>query len=229
MGREAATPIAPIISILGSDGTFRLTVKEGTPGAEYREYETSDGKKGAKWELVYKSLSGRITNLQTFDGDYGTNLMVTMTYEGQDGEETSDIISIGLSTPFGEDFMKKLPNINLDEFVTLSPYSFEDDKGKTRKGITVKQGDTKLANFFYEAGEDGARGTNINGYPDPVGDTDKFTKDDWKIYFMTARKFLTEYTTEHFLSKFAHLTSKIKESTVQYPTDEEGKAKADKF
>lgn len=223
------TQVAPIISILGSDGTFRLTVKEGTPDAEYREYETSDGKKGGKWELVYKSLSGRITNLQTYDGDYGTNLMVTMTYEGTDGEETSDIISIGVGTPYGEDFMKKLPNINLDEFVTMSPYSFEDDNGKIRKGITVKQGDTKLTNFFYKAGADGERGENINGYPDPEGDTSTYTKDDWKIYFMKARKFLMEYTTENFLSKFAHLTPKIEKSTVEYPTDEEGTAKADKF
>lgn len=198
MGRVAHADFPPIMNILGSDGTLRLTVPEGTEGAVYREYETSDGKKGSKWELIFKSLSGMISNIQTHDGDYGMNLMLTLSYDG--GEDT---ISIGTSTPFGEDFMKKLPNINLDEYIEFAPFAFTDDHGKLRKGVSIKQGDKKVQNFFYKAGEDGERGVNVNGYPNPDGDTTKYTKDDWKIYFMQARKFLIKYTEEHFLPKFA--------------------------
>lgn len=227
MGRVAHADFPPIMNILGSDGTLRLTVPEGTEGALFREYETSDGKKGSKWELVFKSLSGKISNIQTHDGDYGMNLMLTLEYDG--GEDT---ISIGAATPFGEDFMKKLPNINLEEYVDFAPYAFEDEKGKTKKGVSIKQGDRKIQNFFYKpADKDGERGVNINGYPNPTGDTSKYTKDDWKIYFMQARKFLLEHTTEKFLPLFAHKTRVTvttagapvaeggTDATPEYPTD----------
>ncbi len=189
-GRGQAINTTPIMNILGSDG------------------------KGSKWELIFKSLSGKITNLQIFDGDYGKNLLVTLTYNG--GEDT---ISFNTATPFGEDFMKKLPNFNLDEYVTITPYSFIDDNGKTRKGITVTQGDVKLQNYFYDA----EKKKNLHKYPTPEGDTDKFDKDDWKIYFTHCRKFLVKNTEDVFLPAFAHLKQVV---AVDYPTEE---AKADQF
>lgn len=204
MGRVAHADFPPIMNILGSDGTLRLVVPEGTEGAVFREYETSDGKKGSKWELVFKSLSGVISNMQFHDGDYGRNLMVTLAYDG--GEDT---ISLPTASPFGEDFMKKLPNLDLKEVVEIAPFSFQDEKtGKIRRGVTVKQAgkewkDDKVPNFFYKAGPEGSRGENINGYPTPEGDTSKYTKDDWKIYFLQARKFLTGYVEEKYIPLFA--------------------------
>lgn len=204
------------MNILGSDGTIRLVVPEGTEGAKYREYETSDGKKGSKWELIYKSLSGKISNLQWYEGDYGTNLMVTLAYDDGEGNTVEDTLSLGTSTPFGEDFMKKLPNINLDEVVVLSPFSFVDEGGKNRRGISITQGDTKIKNFFYDADKK----KNIHKYPNPDFDIDKASKDDWKLYFMQARKFLTKYLDEHFMPRFEHrkatVTTSIRNSE-DYP------------
>jgi hypothetical protein len=164
-GREAAHTTTPIMSILGSDGTLRLEVPEGTEGAVHREGLTSDGKAYSKWELVFKSLSGKISNMYFYEGDYGTNLMVSLAYDG--GEDT---ISFGTATPFGEDFMKKIPNINLDEYVNIAPYSFIDDKtGKQRRGVTIKQGDVKLTNYFY----DPAKEKTLHGFPKPEGKVDE--------------------------------------------------------
>lgn len=212
-GRGEAVSATPIMNILGSDGTLRLSVPEGTEGAVKRDYETSDGKKGTKWELIFKSLCGRITNMQIFEGDYGKNLLVTLSYEGG-----SDTISFNTTTPFGEDFMKKLPNINLDEFVTIAPYSFTDDAGKTRKGVTVTQGDTKLQNYFSEMKEkDGKKSyKNLYGYPMPTGKEED--KDDWKIYFTQCRKFLVKNVEEKFLPAYAHM---ITGTSVEYPEMEE--------
>lgn len=207
-GRGAAQATTPIMNILGSDGTLRLTVPEGTEGAKKREYETSDGKVGSKWELTFKSLAGKITNIQKYEGDYGTNLLVTLSYEGG-----SDTISFNTATPFGEDFMKKLPNINLDEYVVITPYSFVDENGKTRKGVTVTQGDVKLTNYFYDA----EKKENIHGYPNPKGDTTKYTKEKWKLYFGEARIFLLEYVEEKFLPAFAHMSPTITGNSVDYP------------
>jgi len=217
-GRTPGEAKLPIMNILGSDGTLRLVVPEGTEGAKFREYEYKDSKtgetvKGSKWELIFKSLSGKITNIQQYDGDYGMNLMVTLTYDG--GEDT---ISIGTATPFGEDFMKKLPNIKLEEFVTFSPFAFTDDNGKMRKGISITQGDEKIKNFFYDA----EKKKNLNKYPNPDGKVDEYTKDDWKIYFMQARKFLIKYTEENFLPLYAHLTRVKDEPAAEKVEGDEG-------
>lgn len=208
-GRTSAQATTPIMNILGSDGTLRLTVDAGTEGAKLREYETSDGKKGSKWELTFKSLCGKITNMQMHEGDYGKNLLVTLSYEGG-----ADTVSFNTATPFGEDFMKKLPNIYLDEFVTIAPYSFTDEAGKTRKGVTVTQGDVKLQNAFSEVTE--VKGKKVyktlHGFPEPTGKEED--KDDWKIYFTQCRKFLVKNVEEKFLPAYAHM---ITGTTVEYP------------
>lgn len=178
------------VSILGSDATFRKVVPEGTPGSVVREYETSDGKKGTKTELVFNELSGKITNIEMHEGNFGNNLQVT--FSDTDGDVT---LSIGTNTSFGEDFMKKLPALNLDVEIVAKPYNFTDDRGKTMKGITLLQNETKVENFFW----DKEKKEGINGLPKPKGDTSKFTKDKWKIYFTEVKIFLEEYVTEKFV------------------------------
>ena len=68
-----------------SDGKFHTTVPEGTEGAVKREYETSDGKKGVKNELVADSISGVISNISVWDGDYGKSIQITIGELGKDG------------------------------------------------------------------------------------------------------------------------------------------------
>lgn len=183
------------LTILGSTGDLRMTVDEGTDGAKFREYETSDGKKGSKWELIFKSISGKIVNVEFFDGDYGKNLIITF-----DFEDGSDLVklSLGTQTPYGEDVMKKLPNINFAEHVVFSPYSFEDDNGKTRKGISITQGDEKITTHYYDAKKE----KSINKYPEPEGDTKGYDKDDWKIYFTKCRKFLIKEIEKNIIPNF---------------------------
>lgn len=184
------------VNILGSDGSLRITVSEGTEGAKRREYETSDGKTGVKYEHVFKSISGMVTDLSFYDGDYGKNILMDFDNEGE-------ILTLTVNTAsnFGEDLMKKLPNIDFSQRVLIIPYAFEDEKGKTRKGLTINNQGDKVQNFFYDAIEK----KNINNYPDPKPNKgDKpYSKDDWKIYFIETRKFLTEYTEENILPKFA--------------------------
>lgn len=196
------------MSILGSDGTLRLSVDKDTEGAKHREYETSDGRKGEKWELIFKALEGTISNIQIYEGDYGKNLMVTLAYDGG-----ADTISIGTSTPFGEDFLKKLPNIDLEKPIHFAPYSFTDDKGKIRKGVTIKQDGVKVENFFY----DSEKKKNLHKFPEPEGDTATYDSDDWKVHFTKVRKFLLAYAEEHVMPKFAHLRPMIEVNTTPYP------------
>lgn len=186
-----------IISVLGSTGDLRMVVPEGTEGAVRREYESSTGEKGVKHELVFKSISGMITDVKFFDGDYGRNLVITFDFE--DGSEPV-AVSLGCNTPFGEDVLKKLPNIKFKQAVSMRPYSFVGDNGKPMKGVTIMQGETKVANAFYDA----EKKENLLDYPKPEGETDKYDTDDWEMFFTKCRKHTIQYAFDNILPQFGH-------------------------
>lgn len=203
-------PEGTFISIL-ADGSMRMVVPEGTEGAVKREYETSDEKKGVKHEIVYTELEGLIKGVKFFEGDFGKLLQIA--FSG----EPLIILSVSTESSYGEDLMKKLPNIDITKEVKLVPYSFEDLKGKKRKGVTVYQDGNKIESYYYGVGNDGKK-TEINGYPEvklPKGKK-TMSKDDWKLYFMTARKFLIEKIEEIF-----KITEEKSEAEVDEWGDEE--------
>jgi hypothetical protein len=183
------------VSIL-ADGKLHVAAKEGDEGAVKREYETSDGVKGEKWEHQYADISGMITKVAFFEGKFGTSLNVSI----KDENDTEYILSTGASSKFGEDIMKKLPNVDMKKPVKFAPYAFEDEKtGKKRQGVTVYQDDVKLTNFYYNA----TTKKNVNGYPDFPKDISKLLKEGkkvptakWKLYFGAANQFLIEDLTE---------------------------------
>jgi len=192
------TPVGEnqIFASILSDGNIHITVPEETEGAVLRKYKTSDGKEGQKWERVYKDLVGKITKINFRDGDFGTSLQITVT----DKEEVPVTLSMPVASNYAEDIMKKLPNVNLEKLVKLAPYSFKDDKGKSKKGITVWQyseetnKNEKITNYYY----DEVAKKNIHGYPEPKKTKKPLTKDQWKLYFAECRQFLVEETTERF-------------------------------
>jgi|ERR1035437_5403623 hypothetical protein len=181
------------LSVL-ADGNIHQTVPEGTKDSVLRKYKTSDGKEGQKTELVYTELIGKITKVDFYEGDYGNQLQLTIV----DGEEKPVVLSLGTSSNYGEDMMKKLLNIDLERNVKIVPYSFTDDKKKMKKGITVYQSDgkksEKVKNYFY----DDIAKKNIHGYPEPKKLKKPLSKDQWKLYFGECREFLVEKITEHF-------------------------------
>lgn len=176
-----------------ADAKFHETVSKDTDGAVFREYEDSDGNKGSKWELVYRKVDVFITDVKFEDGKFGENVLLTL----KDGEEVVTLAE-GVSTGFGEDLLKKLPSIDFAKRATLSPYSFENDKGKIVKGVTVYQGDAKVMNFFYDFEKKAA----LHDFPTPEGDTTGYDQDDWKVHFIKVRKFLVKYAKEHVVPMF---------------------------
>lgn len=201
MSMTPAQESRKFVSVL-ADGKMHLEVSEGTEGAVLRKYKTSDGTEGSKWELLFADIAGLITAVEFKEGKFGNQLMVTIT----DGDEEPVVLALGTASNFGEDLMKKLPRVDLSKRVILSPYSFTDDKGKSKRGITVKQDEEKLPNFFYDV--EGKK--NLHGFPVPKkGKVTKanpegtLTKDQWKLYFGECREFLTEYITEKVMPKLS--------------------------
>lgn len=206
---EINKPTGTYYSVI--DGTFRTGVDASHPDAITREWSTPDGKSGVKTERIVHALFGRIEGLELRDGDYGKNLNITL---DPDEDGVPVIISLSVSSRYGEDVLKKLPNVELDEEVRFRPFSFKGKDDKDVRGIEITHKDEegkftrKVVNFFWDyTGE-----KTINGYPEP----DEEDKKDWPFFYKKANKFLIKYLEEKVLPRFSGETKK---DTVEYPED----------
>ena len=171
------TPITsgkPFLSIVG--GNFSQKVKEGTPGATCRKWEIPNGASGEKWEFIFKEWEGRIVSIKFKDSDFGKSC---------DVELEDAVVSLNTEARFFPDFAKKIFPADLSKSISFAPYDFEGDDSKKIVGITMRQGNDKLANHFY----DGEKKEAINGMPTTESGV-KYDKDDWKTFFIKVKKFL---------------------------------------
>lgn len=196
------------------DGTFRTRVDQTHPDAKPREYETRDGAKSVKYERIVSALSGYIEDITINDGDYGKTINIKLDPNDQG---INPFVQLNAATVYGEDFLKKLPNIDLTNEVRMAPFSFTDENGREVRGISITQGEEKLKNFFY----DPEAKKPINGYPEPDGDTEAYSKEDWKIYFLQARKFLLIYAQEQVFPKLHSRPEHVPTTPSQVEADDE--------
>ena len=155
--------------------------EEGVEGAKKRDYETSDGKTGVKWEIHYKNLLGRITWLEFKNTDYGEQF--TLTLSGSEWQQAK--LSMNTDSRYFTDFGKKLPNINLEEEIELNSYDFKTPDGKQLRWLSIKQDGQKINDFYW----DGKKA--LNNMPNVSKTESKdYDKDDWKMFFIKIKKFL---------------------------------------
>jgi hypothetical protein len=200
MSREQVVKRGKYYSIVA--GTFRTQVPQEDPTATRRDWESADGKKsGTKYERIVNALFGYIKDVSFADGEFGMQVLIKLD-ENEEGD--NPIIALGTSSREAEDFLRKLPNVDLSKEVRLRPFNFEGDNNEEVRGMEIMQQDSddeftvKITNFF----RDKDKKENINGYPNPEGDTADYSKDDWKIYFLSARKFLINYIKENICPQF---------------------------
>lgn len=191
-------------------GTLSQQVKEGTPNAEKRVYEKKDGSTGEKWELRYKSVSGTIVKMQIKDSDFGEQLIIVL----RDGEDLFQL-QLPLGSNYFTDFGRKLPNLYLDDTVSISPYDFTTNDGKKKTGLTIVQEGVKIDNYYY----DPEKKENLHGFPVPKGKGKGFDSDDWKMYFIEVKKFMKKNVLET-IAKMKEIDVNEPE-TVEPPEQEE--------
>jgi hypothetical protein len=169
-------------------------VTESTPKAVRRA--TKDGT--PVWALEYPYLEGKIQKIfLKEDTGYGVSIEIVIS----DILETFQL-SLKEESRYGQDFFKKLPNIDLTNTVKLTPYDFKDkETGKPKVGVSIEQFEKKVQSY-YEVKTDG-KWNILHGYPEPDG-VNFLDKDELKIYFIKVKKFLR---TE-FLSKFGKFEQK---------------------
>lgn len=195
-------------SIIG--GRIAIKAQDGAEGAVSREVEDKKtGVKSTKWEYIYDNLRGYITSIKFVDGDYGQQIQIEI-----DGY----VLSVNTDSSYGQDIMKKLPNVKLDQEVNFVPWNMEKD-GKTKKGVVVYQGRTddgktaKVSDFFYnfETKE------YFHGFPESPKETKD--NDDWVIYFKSVKRFLVEYITKNILPKVEETSVHVESSDEEQGID----------
>jgi len=166
------------------NGVLREKVKKETYGAVRRVYKIKDGKKpgkykeSEKYELMYKTLTGLIHNIKFEDGDFGQQMKIFF---------KDEVLTLPTNSRYFQDFAKKIMGADINEKIIISPFDFEAD-GRRLSGVTIYQNGFKLSNYYYDVQNKKV----INGFPKPKGNVEKYTKDDWKIYFIEVKKFLIE-------------------------------------
>lgn len=166
------------LSVIG--GNMLQASTEDNPEAKKRDYETSDGKKGTKYEIEHRNLTGNVVGMNFNDGKFGEEFSIVL----QSGDEKAQL-TVPTSGEYFADFAKKLPNIDLTKPITINPYEMDKDNGKKNRGMSIKQGGEKIANAYW----DGKK--SLKGMPEVSKEDRKdYDSDDWKMHFIKIKKFL---------------------------------------
>lgn len=122
-------------------GKLVRKVEEGTEGAISRM-----NKLGNKvWEKFYSKIVFKIESMNIVEGEYGKQIFLNTTIGG-----VKHTISINNSTSYARSFYQQIFNVNLNKYFTFQPYSFEDENGKKRTGVTLYQDGQKIEKKFPE-------------------------------------------------------------------------------
>ena len=85
-------------------------------------------------EELYDSMEGMIKNIQFKDGDYGTQLVITIENDGEIAH-----LQMPLSSNPASGFLKALPNVDANVAVKFSP-KMEEKDGKRKTSLFLSQG-----------------------------------------------------------------------------------------
>lgn len=209
----------------GEDGrtAFRLKTSSQDPQAVARPYTNPKTKEeGVAYERQFNALIGVIENIEFVENSLAdkTILRSINISLGKDEDGVAQVISLPQDSRFAADFLRKLPNIKLDEEVRFAPHDYEKD-GRRKVGIYIDHRnpetgkfDVNVLDFFTKFEEKDGKWTvtNLNGIPEATEDDSQ----DWPFYFKKVEKFLINYAKTHIIPRFSQenaATGKIERST----------------
>jgi hypothetical protein len=163
------------------EGRLKTQTSKDNPNAINRSGTVGDTAY-SKWEINIDSLDGLITNVFVKDQEFGRILNIII----EDGDEHMTL-QTSVENNYASDFLRKALNIDYTKKVEIRSYSLETDNGKVKNGFYIKQDGEKILNYYYNP----VTKENINGMPEPEKPNNNMDKDDWKVYFINVRKFLT--------------------------------------
>lgn len=167
------------VNIIG--GQFAIKADDKNPNAVMRY---SEKKKENVWELLYDDLSGTIKEIRVEDSQFGQQVIIGISDVGEYFE-----VQLPTEGKYFWHFAMKIPNVNMNEDVTLVPYSFESKTDKNQKGeprritgMNIMQKGAKVPYYYSN--------DLPNGKPTP----ERKDMDDveYKIFRLKEKKFLVE-------------------------------------
>lgn len=149
-----------------------MRCKPETPGA--RPILKADGthvSNSKTGELLYRLefdfVSGNIIAMARAEDEWGKYLDVTIS----DGADTF-ALRLDRGDRYWTDFLMRLPTLDLSKSVTITPYNFKNDEGKTTQGVAMKQNGVKIERAWN-------KGNDYAGGP-PQAEFDE-DEQEWKF------------------------------------------------
>lgn len=139
-------------------GKVIRSAKEDTPGAVKVEKKNSQGQGTGefRWELHNDEISGKIIRFerkeQTFNGEVSYNLVVALYHAASD---TRVNVQLKEGDRYWRGLMTRLPNVDLSEAITLSPYDFKPEDDGRKIGLNVSQRGEKIQPAFTKDAPNG--------------------------------------------------------------------------
>lgn len=177
----------------------RLTIKsdQGDPEAKPRTYKDSKTNQDVTvYEQRYQYITGKVVGVEVdTTGEYGSQLKIVL----RDGE-TDYTLPVPLNKSWGTKVAEAMPNVNLDEDVTITAYAdFVSDGKDVQAGLSLKQGGERVTSHFnYKENDVWVRAEDFPEYPqaDTIPNKEKnpakYTK-FWGDYYFTVEEFLIEW------------------------------------
>jgi hypothetical protein len=183
-------------------GNIVLPAEADAEGAKLRTWKRPDKTEGSKWEYRERDVTGMITGLEFIEGKFGDNLSVEIT----NSECKKAKLQLGVDSDYFKSFASCLKSIHLEEEVVFNAYDFTAEDGKRRRGMSLKQDGQKVQSFYYDVEKKEAK----NGMPSVDKKTAKtYEKDDWKIFYMSVKKFLKAEVKSVLLPDFGTPSTEV--------------------
>lgn len=196
---------------------LKQQVEEGTIGAIKREWSVN-GESGVKYELCFPSVEGNVTGIEFKEKEFGgkKHFDIYLTFDNE------IVVTAKSTSRYGTAIMRQLPNMDLSQPLSLSPYSYIP-KGKTKEstGVSMKQGagfTEKISDYFF----DFVNLKSMNGIPE--SNFDWATAEEWetKKFWGDVDTFLRNYVTENVITKLPEVETVNVEATDEPVEDVEG-------
>lgn len=125
-------------------GKLVRPAKADTPGAVAVQTPQGEVVHQLHDDFVEGSIAGFEDKTSEFNGKTTRSLVVIM----QDGDEVYRI-EVSRGKQYWSDFLMRLPNLDFDKRVAISPYDITDkDTGRRQQGMSMKQDGRKIARAF---------------------------------------------------------------------------------
>lgn len=197
----------------------RLTIKsdKSDPEAKPRTYTDQKTKEDVTvYEQRYQYITGKVVGVQIdTTGDYGSQLKITL----RDGD-TDYTLPVPLNKSWGTKVAEALPNVKLDEDVTITAYAdfVSTDSKEVQAGLSLKQNGVRILSAFnYREGDTWVRKEGFPEYPatdtipDKAKNPAKYTK-FWGDYYFTVEEFMIDWYEKNLTIEYV---PSVKTETVE--------------